>query len=198
MKKIVAEYGNSDKIRVNYMILSKPREGFRSITRKILEIKQQADLVALIESDGLIYGSIATKIQYKWKPAIATTIDFYVIWKAGQVNLYVGNNIRYVKKKRGFKNWRRNVPFYFSHDDNKNYVNMWFLSQASPKARWSAGDPRNDSSDFNNKIVECRRTHNGIWEPVRTRPLKPNPNYYMTAINNIKILNNPILLEDLI
>ena len=186
-------YGNTNRIRVNYMVLSSPTNpSHQQIIQDILDIKVNLPEIngRVPETDGIVIGSISTKMHYKWKPPDLLTIDFYLLFKEGLICMYVGDRIYNARKS--MKRSRKKIPVPYIIGSGQ-YVSVLFLTQ-------QVKDPDKYSewkTEYDKKIVECKRI-DGEWIPFRHRPDKDVPNNIKTAKSNVYILNHPIKISDLI
>jgi hypothetical protein len=124
--------------------------------------------------DGIIFGDIYSNIRYKWKKNI--TIDFYIKITGSIIEFYIGN----IKKNNG-KKWF----------GKGKYVHELYHTQTIEEV------DDDEWYKFNNNIVECFYRRNK-WKPIRIRADKKFANNILTVISNIKMIKNPITLDDLL
>jgi len=179
MTRAIEAYNNEDLITLNIIEIAAPGENFRIITRRLMEHRADMESNGIhIKSDGLIYGSISTKLHYKWKPPEANTVDFYVIHRHGKLHLYIGKLRRRVKRRQTY----RNLPLIIGDGE---YVSAYYKTI-----------PVNDPS-FDDKIVEFQYIRRR-WIPYKIRPDKVVPNNIRTLLSTLKSLEHPINISNLI
>lgn len=186
MKKFEEKYGDTNKIRTNYMVLSNKGDRYQDIFKKIIKKRDGMEKVngKIPETDGFIIGSQKTKMQYKWKPIDLITVDFYILYNNGIAHLYVGQRKYAALKNKRAKKMKRSAPAVVKW--SKDYYFVLFSTT-----------PLTIAGKFHEKIVECKMVNNK-WIPFRIRRDKEVPNNIRTAINNLRSLRNPINFSDLI
>ena len=189
--KISLEYRKSIKditIVMNNIVID---ADYKSLTKQIEEIKMKEKNMPI--TDGIVYGNVANKLHYKWKPPRLNTIDFYVYMESSPSNTiflytYTDNPYKVINhEKYKYKTSKFNIitsPF----DKNTKFV-LWKIQFG------------HYSSDvikkFHNKIVECQYI-GGQWILYIVLEDKITPNYHMVAINIMQTINNPIVIGDLL
>lgn len=149
-------------------------------------ILQKHNILDVNLYDGIVY--MNNKNKFRWKPV--TTINFYTVIKNNYMYLYVGATILTINKIRndgGLECWNEDADIEIG---SQNYRCMLFTYQQFKLKTFLK---------YDNHVVKYIIQY-GKYIPIQIHSDKilTQAHNYFTVLNNIKLNNNIIKLEDLL